>query len=46
MLITGTGPLTEPSIPDLPGLESFEGKVFHTAAWDSDHTTSAASGSR
>ncbi|MGB2851596.1 MAG: NAD(P)/FAD-dependent oxidoreductase [Solirubrobacterales bacterium] len=37
VLITGTGLLTEPSIPDLPGLGSFEGKVFHTANWDADH---------
>jgi cation diffusion facilitator CzcD-associated flavoprotein CzcO len=37
VLITGTGPLTEPSIPELPGLERFGGAVFHTAAWDSTH---------
>ena len=26
-----------PSIPDLPGLERFEGTVFHSARWDHDH---------
>ncbi len=37
VLITGMGPLTEPSIPDLPGLDSFEGESFHTARWDPEH---------
>jgi cation diffusion facilitator CzcD-associated flavoprotein CzcO len=40
VLITGTGPLTEPSIPELPGIESFEGAVFHTGDWDSGHDLS------
>ena len=37
ILVAGTGPLHEPSIPDVPGLESFEGPVFHSAEWDHDH---------
>jgi cation diffusion facilitator CzcD-associated flavoprotein CzcO len=37
VLIAAMGPLTEPSVPDLPGLERFEGKVFHSAGWDHDH---------
>jgi cation diffusion facilitator CzcD-associated flavoprotein CzcO len=37
VLIAGMGPLTEPRIPDLPGLETFEGAVFHSARWDHDH---------
>jgi cation diffusion facilitator CzcD-associated flavoprotein CzcO len=37
VLILGQGPLSEPRIPDLPGLESFEGTTFHSAAWDHDH---------
>ena len=36
VLISGTGPLSEPSIPRIPGLESFEGNAFHTAQWDHD----------
>ena len=31
------GPLTEPRIPDLPGLEHFEGETFHSARWDHDY---------
>jgi cation diffusion facilitator CzcD-associated flavoprotein CzcO len=34
VLIGGMGPFSEPSIPDLPGLARFEGKVFHSARWD------------
>jgi cation diffusion facilitator CzcD-associated flavoprotein CzcO len=36
-LVLGTGPLSEPSIPGLPGLERFEGTTFHSATWDHDH---------
>src|ERR1700754_2706115 len=37
VLIAGMGPLTEPRIPELPGLETFEGTVFHSARWDHEH---------
>jgi cation diffusion facilitator CzcD-associated flavoprotein CzcO len=37
VLVAGTGPLHEPSIPDLPGLDRFEGRAFHSAEWDHDH---------
>jgi cation diffusion facilitator CzcD-associated flavoprotein CzcO len=37
VVVAAPGPLSEPSIPDLPGLEDFEGTVFHTATWDHDH---------
>jgi cation diffusion facilitator CzcD-associated flavoprotein CzcO len=33
-LVAGMGPLHHPSIPDLPGLASFEGTAFHSAEWD------------
>jgi cation diffusion facilitator CzcD-associated flavoprotein CzcO len=36
VLIAGTGPLSEPSIPRIPGIESFEGSAFHSAQWDHD----------
>ena len=31
------GPLSDPLIPDLPGLDSFEGTTFHSARWDHEH---------
>ena len=37
VLIAGVGPLAEPRVPDLPGLDRFEGTVFHSARWDHDH---------
>jgi cation diffusion facilitator CzcD-associated flavoprotein CzcO len=37
VLILGTGPLSEPAIPALPGLDRFRGTVFHSAAWRHDH---------
>jgi cation diffusion facilitator CzcD-associated flavoprotein CzcO len=37
VLIAGMGPLAEPKIPDIPGLDLFEGAQFHSARWDHDH---------
>jgi cation diffusion facilitator CzcD-associated flavoprotein CzcO len=37
VLVAGMGPLTEPRIPGLPGLETFEGAVFHSARWDHEY---------
>ena len=37
MLVAAPGLLSEPSIPDLPGLDGFEGRSFHTARWEHDH---------
>ncbi|HVK22376.1 MAG TPA: NAD(P)/FAD-dependent oxidoreductase [Actinokineospora sp.] len=33
-LVAGIGALHLPSIPELPGIEDFEGKTFHSAQWD------------
>ena len=40
VVISGTGGLSEPNIPALPGLENFEGATFHSATWDHDHDLS------
>src|SRR3954463_3149276 len=34
VLVSGTGPLVEPKLPDLPGLSEFAGPAFHSARWD------------
>jgi cation diffusion facilitator CzcD-associated flavoprotein CzcO len=34
VLVAAMGGLSEPSIPALPGTDSFEGAAFHTAQWD------------
>jgi cation diffusion facilitator CzcD-associated flavoprotein CzcO len=36
-LVAAAGPLSEPVIPPIPGLEDFPGEVFHSARWDHDH---------
>jgi len=37
VLIAAQGPLSDPLVPDLPGLDSFQGKAFHSAGWDHEH---------
>jgi cation diffusion facilitator CzcD-associated flavoprotein CzcO len=37
LLALGNGPLSEPSIPAIPGLERFDGTVFHSAQWNHGH---------
>ncbi len=39
-LIAGAGFLVEPSLPDIPGIESFQGTIMHSARWD--HSWQAA----
>ncbi len=36
ILITAVGQLSQPKLPTLPGLDSFDGPVFHTAQWRHD----------
>ena len=33
-LVTATGFLSQPHTPEIPGIDTFAGKVIHTAAWD------------
>src|SRR4051812_16432965 len=37
VLVLGTGALSEPSMPSLPGLDAFAGTTFHSAGWNWDH---------
>jgi len=36
VVIAATGVLHHPNVPDLPGLDTFEGAAFHSARWDHD----------
>jgi cation diffusion facilitator CzcD-associated flavoprotein CzcO len=36
-IASAAGPLSEPVIPDIPGLRDFKGTVFHSATWNHDH---------
>jgi cation diffusion facilitator CzcD-associated flavoprotein CzcO len=37
VLVDATGPLSQPQVPAIEGLESFGGTLFHSAQWDHDH---------
>jgi cation diffusion facilitator CzcD-associated flavoprotein CzcO len=37
VLVVASGLLSEPCVPELPGLERFAGTTFHTARWNHDH---------
>jgi cation diffusion facilitator CzcD-associated flavoprotein CzcO len=39
-LVSAAGPLSDPLIPDIPGLATFAGAVFHSATWDHDYDLS------
>src|ERR1700750_1524689 len=34
VLVSAVGPLLEPKLPDIEGIEDFEGAMFHSARWD------------
>ena len=35
-VVSANGPLSTPRMPELGGMESFQGESFHTAKWDND----------
>jgi cation diffusion facilitator CzcD-associated flavoprotein CzcO len=37
-VVLGTGPLSVPKLPGIPGLSAFAGPSFHTSRWDYDVT--------
>jgi len=37
VLVLAAGFLSEPALPDIEGLDGFEGTVFHSARWRHDH---------
>lgn len=37
IVVSAMGPLSNPVAPDVAGLETFSGHVFHSARWDHDH---------
>src|SRR5215211_7691876 len=39
-IASAAGPLSEPAIPDIPGLPDFKGTLFHSATWNHDHDLS------
>jgi cation diffusion facilitator CzcD-associated flavoprotein CzcO len=37
-LIAATGLLSQPRTPDIPGIDTFAGRIMHTAAWDENYS--------
>ena len=37
-LIQATGPANRPKLPQIPGIDRFQGHSFHTARWDYEYT--------
>ncbi|WP_128645788.1 NAD(P)/FAD-dependent oxidoreductase [Rhodococcus sp. BS-15] len=36
-LVTATGFLSQPKVPDIDGIDTFAGKIIHTTAWDDSY---------
>ncbi len=43
-VVVSNGTLDHPKLPDIPGLEEFAGRTFHTSRWDYDYTGGDANG--
>ncbi len=37
VLISGSGGLSEPKLPEIEGIDSFAGEIFHSARWNHDY---------
>ena len=37
VLVSAAGALSDPKLPDIDGIDSFQGEVFHSAQWDHDY---------
>ncbi|HEU5386171.1 MAG TPA: NAD(P)/FAD-dependent oxidoreductase [Streptosporangiaceae bacterium] len=44
-VVLGTGPLSVPKLPGIPGITSFGGHSFHTSRWDWEYTGGDPTGS-
>ena len=43
-LVSCKGLFTNPKLPNIPGIETFKGAIFHTSRWDYDYTGGAEDG--
>ncbi|MDJ0395416.1 NAD(P)/FAD-dependent oxidoreductase [Rhodococcus sp. G-MC3] len=37
VIVAATGALSTPKLPDVPGIETFRGTMFHSATWNHEH---------
>src|ERR1700712_2844252 len=40
VVVTGSGGLSEPKLPEIDGIDTFEGEIFHSARWNHDYDLS------
>ncbi|MFJ7045562.1 flavin-containing monooxygenase [Streptomyces sp. NPDC101112] len=43
-VVVSSGTLSQPKLPGIPGIETFEGHTFHTSRWDYTYTGGDANG--
>jgi len=43
-VVMGLGPLAQPKLPAIPGIETFKGRAFHTSRWDYGYTGGSSLG--
>jgi len=43
-VVMANGPLHRPKLPGIPGIDTFQGHMFHTSRWDYDYTGGTAQG--
>ncbi|KAG0648197.1 FAD-binding monooxygenase moxY [Hyphodiscus hymeniophilus] len=46
LLLQGTGVLSHPKLPNIPGLDKFKGKIMHTGQWDEGYQREQWKGER
>jgi len=44
LLVLATGDFSQPKLPGIPGIDDFQGKMFHTSRWDYEYTGGDSSG--
>lgn len=42
VVVSAAGLFSTPKVPDIPGIETFEGRIFHTTDWDDAYDYSGA----
>jgi len=44
LLVLASGDFSQPKLPGIPGIQEFQGKMFHTSRWDYEYTGGDSNG--
>jgi cation diffusion facilitator CzcD-associated flavoprotein CzcO len=44
LLVLAPGDFSQPKLPGIPGIQNFQGKMFHTSRWDYEYTGGSSEG--